>query len=132
MVVCSDIPDNDTHWQVFESDEHISLFIQSLGEFVDQLQLKIKEAYGNQVIQLRSNKLPNGLITLENLFDHEVAKKDKRKLTTNKEDYAEMSVDSGRVLKVGKDVSFKDRKKLARYYDEYEGFMACSYEDIRG
>lgn len=63
--------------------------------------------------KLRSNKLPSNLITLENLFDHEDAKKDKRKLTTNKEDYTEMSIGSGRVLKVGKGVSSEDRKKLA-------------------
>lgn len=72
------------------------------------------------------------MITLENLFDHEDAKKDKQKLATNKEDYAEMSVGSGRVLKVGKDVSSEDRKNLAQYCDEYECFLTWSYEDLRG
>lgn len=126
------IPNNDTHWQVFESDEQIALFIQISGEFFDQLQPKVKEAYRNQVIQLKSNKLPNGLITLENLFDHEEAKNDKQKLTTNKEDYVEMSVGSGRVLKVGKYVSSEDKKKLARYCDEYEGVLAWFYDNLRG
>ncbi|XP_059070727.1 uncharacterized protein LOC131860348 [Cryptomeria japonica] len=31
------IPDNDTYWKVFESDEQIALFIQSSGEFANQL-----------------------------------------------------------------------------------------------
>lgn len=53
VVVCPTIPKNDTYWQVFESDEHITLFIQSSGEFVDQLQPKIKEAYRNHVIKTK-------------------------------------------------------------------------------
>lgn len=103
-----------------------------LGRIVDQLQPKVKEAYRNQVIQLKSNKLPNGLITLENLFDHEDVKNDNWKLTTNKGDYVEMLVGSGRVLKVGKDVSLEDKKKLARYCDEYEGILAWAYDDLKG
>lgn len=68
VVVRPAIPDNDAHWQVFKSNEHIPMFIQQSREFVDQLQPKVSKAYDDQVIQLKTNKLPKGLITLENLF----------------------------------------------------------------
>lgn len=41
------------------------------------MQSKVKEDYGDEIIQLKSKKLSNGLITLENLFDHDDAKNDK-------------------------------------------------------
>lgn len=132
VVAQPSILDNDTHWQVFESDEQISLFIQNSGEFADQMQPKVKEAYGDQIIQVKSNKIPNGLITLENLFDHDDAKNDKQKFTANKGDYTEMLVGNGRTLKVGKQVSPKDRERLAFYCDEYLGMIAWSYEDLKG
>lgn len=132
VVVRPDIPNNDSHWKVFESDEKIPLFIQNLGEFADQLQPKVEEAYGNQIIQLISNKLPNGLITLENLFDHDDAKNDKQNLTVDKGDYIKILVGGGRMLKVGKEVPLEDRKRLTWYCDEYMGVLAWSYEDLKG
>lgn len=52
------MPDNDIHWQVFESDDHIAMFIQQSEEFVDQLQPKVSEAYGDQVINWKQKKSP--------------------------------------------------------------------------
>lgn len=72
------------------------------------------------------------MITLENLFDHDDAKNDKKNLTSNKGDYTEMLIGTGRVLKVGKGVSPEDQKRLAQYYDEYEGILAWSYDDLKG
>lgn len=37
VIVRPAIPDNDTHWQVFESNEQITLFIQNFREFTDQV-----------------------------------------------------------------------------------------------
>lgn len=132
VIVRLTIPDNDTHRQVFESDKQIVLFIQNSGEFANQLQPKVKEAYGDQIIQLKSKKLPNGLITLEILFDHDDVRNDKWKLITNKGDYAEMSLGNGRILKVVNQVPSKDRERLARYCNEYMGILSWSYEDLKG
>ena len=105
MLVRPVIPDNDQSWQVFESDEHIASFIQHSGEFVDQLQPKIAEAYEGQIMQLKSNKLPKGLVTLENFFDCNNARNDKRKFVAEKGDYENLRVSDDRNLRVGKDVS---------------------------
>lgn len=96
------------------------------------MQPKVKEDYGDWIIQLRSNKLPNGLITLENLFDHDDAKNDKWKLTADKGDYIKMSVAGERMLKVRKEVPLEDRKRLTWYCDEYVGVLAWSYEYLKG
>lgn len=109
VIVRPSIPYNDIHWQVFEGDEHIAMFIYKFGEFADQLQRKVFEAYDDQVIQLKTNKLLKGLITLENLFDYEDSRNDKRKFTIDKEDYTELHVGDGWKLKVGKDVPQCDR-----------------------
>lgn len=108
------------------------MFIHHSGEYADQMQPKVMEAYGDQIIQLKSNKLLNGLITLENLFDHDDAKNDKRKFTADKGDYIEMTVGNGRTLKVAKEVSPKDKERLAHYYEEYLGVIAWSYNDLKG
>lgn len=62
------IPDNNIHWKVFESDEQVLSFMLKEDEFAAINQEKIKQQYDDQIIQLKSNKLPKGLVTLESIF----------------------------------------------------------------
>ncbi|KAH9323061.1 hypothetical protein KI387_017700, partial [Taxus chinensis] len=39
------------------------------AEFSARNQDKLEQQYGDQVVQLRTNKLPKGLITLESIFN---------------------------------------------------------------
>jgi len=88
------IPNNVEHWQVFEDDEWINRFLQRSGEFenvkIDQENMynkgesaKPKPAYltqlaGKDIIQLKSNSFPRGLVPLEDIFDsNDVAKSPK-------------------------------------------------------
>lgn len=98
------IPDNDIHWKVLENDEHIAMLIQQSGKFANQLQPKIAEAYDDQVIQLKSNKLPKGLITLGSLFDCEDMRNDKIKFTMDKGDYTKLKIGERWKIKMGKNV----------------------------
>lgn len=82
------------------------------------MQPKVSKAYGDQVIQLKTNKLPKGLITLENLFYFKDSKKDKMKFTVDKGDYIHLQVRGVRQLKVGKDVPQCDRERLIHFYDK--------------
>lgn len=132
IVVRPVVLDNDIHWQVFESDEHIAIFIQKSEEFADQLQPKVSKAYGDQEIQLKTNKLPKGLITPKNLFDYEDGKNDKKKFTIDKGDYTELQVEDGWKLKVGKDVPQRDRERLIHFCDEYVGVITWSYDELKG
>ena len=97
------IPDNSKYWQVFEDDMQIRIFLELSGEFVnthfdnendsdrtpeddeeieseeDTERLK-KTLGGKDIIQLKNNFIPRGLIPLERLFDqNDVAKNPKVK-----------------------------------------------------
>lgn len=37
VIIKPTIPDNEIHWDFFESDEHIAMFIHKSREFADQL-----------------------------------------------------------------------------------------------
>ena len=77
------LPDNVKFWNVFENDDELSKFLQVVDEFsdmnIDQENLnmeeshrpKLKEKVGKQnIVQLPSNHIPQGLVPLEELFDH--------------------------------------------------------------
>lgn len=92
----------------------------------------MSDTYGDQVIQLKTNKLPKVLITLENLLDYEDSRNDKRKFTADKGDYTDLQVRGGQKLKVGKDVPQFDRERLIHFCDKYEGVVAWSYDELKG
>ena len=98
------IPDNSKYWQVFEDDMQIRRFLELSGEFVnthidtennddetfesdEENETEKKDAEklrktlgGKDIIQLKNNFIPRGLIPLENLFDqNDVAKNPKVK-----------------------------------------------------
>ena len=90
------IPDNVKYWQVFEDDEHIEIFLTLSDDFenivIDEEQegVKIEEVpledpqdesnllthiIDKEIMQLKNNSFPKGLVPLEKLFDqNDVAK----------------------------------------------------------
>ena len=76
------VPDNVKHWKVFEDDQEIEKFLQSIDDFSalhidedphmeDDHHPKgfLNEIVDHQIIQLPSNHIPRGLISLERLFN---------------------------------------------------------------
>jgi hypothetical protein len=76
------VPDNVKHWKVFEDDQEIEKFLQSIDDFsashIDEDPDVegdhhpgefMNEIANHQIIQLPSNHIPKGLIPLERLFD---------------------------------------------------------------
>ena len=87
------IPDNTKYWQVFEDDMQINRFLEMSGEFVNthidgdsadsenflDIEEEGEEAFdtgmlknslgGRDIVQLKRNRIPRGLIPLESLFD---------------------------------------------------------------
>jgi len=78
------VPDNVKHWRVFEDDQEIEKFLQSIDEFstvnIDEdpdtegepdhhLGGFLNKITDHQIIQLPSNHIMKGLIPLERLFD---------------------------------------------------------------
>ena len=76
------ILDNQRHWKVFQDDEEIKDFLLNKGKFKETLiNVENDENKGNgieevqinqmDVLQLKNNIIPKGLIPLEELFDHD-------------------------------------------------------------
>ena len=103
MVVRPTIPDNNIHWKVFESDEKIVRFLQNEAEFLDRNQLRLQDQYADQIINLYSNKLPKGLITLQSVFNPDDQERGRvMNLATNKDDHTPVMVANGKSLNMGK------------------------------
>lgn len=71
------IPDNQRSWKVFQDDEEIKDFLHGEGKF-EEISIDMEPKGMNQmdVLQLKDNHIPKGLIPLEELFDQDdVARK---------------------------------------------------------
>ena len=76
------VPNNLKYWQVFEDDQHVNRFLTTSGEFencfIDEENMNAKEAgdpilnqiADKEIIQLKTNSIPKGLVPLEELFDN--------------------------------------------------------------
>ncbi|KAH9317616.1 hypothetical protein KI387_019385, partial [Taxus chinensis] len=63
----------------------------------------LQHLYGDQIVQLKTNKLPQGLVTLEEIFStDDQLRKVKTKMSTHANKYEEISVDEGKKLFLGK------------------------------
>ena len=78
VIVRPVVPNNAESWQVFDFGQHIVNFLREEAEFAQPNQQKLQDQYEDQVIRLRINKLPKGLVTLESISNtNDQLKKDK-------------------------------------------------------
>jgi hypothetical protein len=81
------IPNNVKHWQVFSDDLELQIFFHTIDEFsnisIDQEsqggedeELKDQQAShlpkkvsGHDIVELKTNDIPRGIVPLERLFD---------------------------------------------------------------
>ena len=114
------IPENVEHWPVFEDDEHINRFIQMSrafenikihqenvyvkGESVEPEPTYLTQLAGEDIIQLKSNSFPRGLVPLEEIFDsNDVVKSPK--VTPRDEEVEECNIgieEDPKVIKISK------------------------------
>ena len=103
IVVRPPIPNNHTNWQVFDSDEQILSFLLEEDVFFVSNQDKLKHHYDNQIIRLKSNKLPKGLVTLESIFNRDDEfRRNKAGMQVKEDHYEDLEVVDGKFLKLGK------------------------------
>ncbi|KAH9306950.1 hypothetical protein KI387_011354, partial [Taxus chinensis] len=103
VVVRPAVPDNNTCWQVFENDQQIINFLQEEAEFSAINQNRLEQQYGNQIVQLHTNKLPKGLVTLESIFNpNDQFRKEKANMQIKGEDSESIPVGEDKTLQIGK------------------------------
>jgi ribonuclease HI len=142
------VPDNVKHWKVFEDDQEIEKFLQSVDDFsalhIDEdpdiegepdhhpgeLLNKIAD---HQIIQLPSNHIPKGLIPLERLFDgNDVAVKGR--VSGDDADTAECNIgtpEEPKFVKLSRSLTEEQRAEYTELLREFADVFAWTYEDLK-
>jgi ribonuclease HI len=146
------IPDNVQHWQVFEDDEQLRKFLESLDEFSEtyndqenqndpfwimQEGEDAKEFHDkiadHRMLVLKNNQIPKGLIPLERLFnkDDMPSKTTLQPQPEEVEDCNIGTVDNPRMVKLSKFLSVENKNKYTELLKKYKDVFAWSYEDLK-
>ena len=130
------IPDNVKNWKIFKDNHQINRFLENKEEFintqigednqieknppiaVETVLATNKEEYlnvftGKDIIQLKNNSIPKGLVPLEDLFDkNDVAKNPK--VTPNNDEVEDFNIGTDvepKMIKLSKALDPKNRQK---------------------
>jgi ribonuclease HI len=152
------VPDNIRYWQVFGNDDQIEDFLQCKNDFectniyleneeenVNSLDCEIDsvntieldklgdDELDADVLQLKNNVLPRGLVPLENLFDsNDVAKKQKIEAHGKEvEDCNIVTKEKPRMVKLSKSLPLEQKLKYIELFKEYSDVFAWGYEDLK-
>jgi ribonuclease HI len=140
------VPDNVRHWKVFEDDQEIEKFLQSIDDF-SALHIDedpdteddnhpgefLNEIADHQIIQLPSNHIPKGLIPLERLFDgNDVAVRGR--VSGDDADTAECNIgtpEEPKLVKLSKSLTEEQRIEYTKLLKEFADVFAWTYEDLK-
>ena len=129
FIVRPNIPNNVESWKFFEFGN----FLREEAKLAQPNQQKLQDHYDDQIIQLRSNKLSKGLVTLEYIFNtNDQLKKDKSSLQIKEEHYEEIEVAKDKRLKLGKVCTPKECQTFINLSNEFHDIIAWNYSDLKG
>lgn len=88
--------------------------------------------FGKEVVQLKNNRIPKGLVALETIFDNH----DRSQIDTSKYDAKYLEVNLGtkempKKVYIGKKLSPKVRQNLIDFLRKYRHVFAWSYDDLK-
>jgi ribonuclease HI len=144
------VPNNIRYWQFFGNDEQIEIFLQSKNEFecanidvnsddekenVDKIGLQEinKKQEDLDILQLKDNILPRGVVPLEELFDfNDVAKKPKIEPTRKEVEDCNIGIEKEpKMIKLSKYLPPVQKHKYIELLKEFIDVFAWSYEDLK-
>jgi ribonuclease HI len=142
------VPDNVKHWRVFEDDQEIEKFLQSIDDFsasrIDEErdpdekpdsrpEELLSQVADHQIIQLPSNHIPRGLIPLERLFNgNDVSVKGR--VLGDDADITESNIGTSeepKYVKLSKSLTEEQRIGYTRLLREFADVFAWTYEDLK-
>jgi hypothetical protein len=140
------IPDNVKHWRVFEDDQEIEKFLQSIDDFstmhIDESPEEeddhhpgefVNRIADHQIIQLPSNHIPRGLIPLERFFDgSDVAVKGK--VSGDDDDTNECNIgtpEEPKFVKLSRSLTEEQRVEYIKLLKEFVDVFAWTYKDLK-
>ena len=131
------IPDNIIHWQVFEDDQLVKKFIELKEEFestqVDQQKMFAETKGNSEVLQLKNNCIPKGLIPLENIFEQNYVFKSPRIQADDEEveNFNLGTVAVPKMIKLSKFLSVEMKQKYIEMTRNFIDVFAWIYADLK-
>jgi ribonuclease HI len=152
------VPDNIRYWQVFGNDDQIEEFLQCKNDFeCTNIDLENDDEFVNKVVfengsvnkidaeefnendvdsdilQLKNNVLPRGLVLLEDLFDfNDVAKKPKIEASGKEVEECNIGTEEKpKMIKLFKSLPPEQKLKYIELFKEYINVFAWGYEDLK-
>lgn len=134
------VPDNQRYWQVFQDDEEIDDFLQNKGKFKDT-SIDVEYDGGEddvqinqmEVLQLKYNIIPKGLIPLEELFDQDdVARKPTLQPTEKGVEEVNIGTTANpKMVKLSKALPHKVKTKYISFLSSFADVFAWDYADLK-
>jgi len=123
--------DNLRYWQVFWDDNEINSFFQNEGKFknafIDVCDSNEQGIEANQmdVLQLKDNVIPRGIIPLEELFDQDDVARKQTLVPTDKgvEDVNIGIADQPKLVKLSKTLSLESKVKYVKVLSKFLMFL---------
>jgi ribonuclease HI len=146
------IPDNVQHWQVFEDDEQLRKFLETVDEFSEtcydqenqddlfrimQEGEDVKEFHdkiaNHRMLILKNNQISKGLIPLERIFNKNdiPSKSTLQPQPEEVEDCNIGTVNNPKNVKLSKFLSIENKNKYTELLKRYKDVFAWSYEDLK-
>lgn len=134
------VPDNLRYWQVFWDDKEINDFLQNEGNYKDasidrdcdedEPEIEVNQM---EVLQLKDNVIPKGLIPLEELFGQDDVARKPSLLPTDKgvEDVNPRTTEKPKFLKLSKSLSPELKSKYVKLLSEFANVFAWDYSDLK-
>jgi hypothetical protein len=140
------IPNNVKHWKVFKDDLEIKKFLETVEEFsemhIDQDSVSEEKLGGGSflnkiakrnIVQLPSNHIPRGLVSLERIFDiNDVSLKGE----TSEDDTGTTQCNIGtksepKFVKLSRSLTKEQRSEYIGLLREFADVFAWTYEDLK-
>ena len=139
------IHDNIKHWQVFEDDEQIKQFLSMTEDFEDhQIDLESdedeladetlkKKIGGQEIIQLKDNVLPRGLVPLEILFGANDVAVNQKKMNQDEqvEDCNLGTQLEPKMVKLFKGIPKEYKERYIELFKQFKDVFSWSYDDLK-
>jgi hypothetical protein len=146
------VPDNIKQWQVFDDEKQVERFLLMSYEFANtNIDREDCDDEGERVyarsdddpfqnfiarvdiIQLKKNIIPKGLVPLEKLFDkNDVAKNPK--ITSREDDVEDYNIgteEDPKMVKLSKALNPEVKKDYVKLMKDFPGVFAWSYDDLK-
>jgi hypothetical protein len=145
------IPDNTKHWQVFSDDLDLQRFLLTIDEFsnisIDQKNQEgeneeledqqtsdlLKTVAGHDIVEMKTNHIPRGLVPLERLFDiNYVYKGDAMK--NQEEEIKNCNIgtpENPNIIKLSKEIATEKKDKYVSLIIKFFDIFEWSYEDLK-